>query len=97
MLSFCKNKWNTPSDIHLILKNNIDKEIKKSVWKSGTILDVEGFGQSLAEGSLLSINKEVIEKLKLNSNYRLMYIISYNTTEKIIFLDYSKHKFIKVV
>ncbi|MGL5568542.1 MAG: trypsin-like peptidase domain-containing protein [Cetobacterium sp.] len=97
IFSFCKNKWNTPSDIRLILKNNIDKEIKKTVWKSGTILDVEGFGQSLAEGSLLSVNKEVIEKLKLNSNYRLMYIISYNMTEKIIFLDYSKHKFIKVV
>lgn len=85
----CDNSWNTPADIHpqLLKDYNINycEEIKRKNWKRGTILDVEGFGIPIGEGTLLTIDKNFIEKL--DKEYKLMFKISYNSGEKILFLD----------
>lgn len=96
--AFCNNSWYTPSDIHPNFKNEYSLEhedIQRKTWKSGTILDVDGFGMPIGEGSLLVINKELIEKFGMD--YRLVYRIDYNLGEQILFLDTSRKSIIRVV
>lgn len=94
----CNNSWYTPSDIHPKAKDKYaikTDDFERKVWKSGTILDVDGFGMPISEGSLLTIDKSWIGKIE--KNYRLMYLIKYNDDEKIKMVDYHKKKIIGVV
>lgn len=95
--TLCKNNWNTPSIIH----PNFEKEynikntdIDRLNWKSGTILDTEGFGLPIQEGKLLSIDKKYLNKIK--KQYKLMYRVTYNLDEKLIFLDFKSKKILEV-
>lgn len=95
--SACRNNWNTPSEIHsnFIKEYNIDiKDIERLNWRSGTILDVEGFGMPLQEGRILTIDKKYMSQIK--KEYKLMYRLSYNLDKKLFFIDL-KNKKIEVI
>lgn len=91
----CKNNWNTPSTIHpnFMKETSINiQDTERLNWRSGTILNVDGFGIPIQEGRLLSIDKKYLSQIK--NGYKLMYIVRYNIDEKLFFIDL-KNKIIK--
>ena len=98
VFTICNNRWCTPSDVHPnFMKDypfNYAEDIERKTWRLGTILDVEGFGMPVEEGTLLAISKELIENIK--TDYRLMYKINYNLGEQILFIDVLKKTIIRV-
>lgn len=90
----CRTSWyTTPSQIHPKAKekyNITDKIVQQKSWRDGRILDVDGFGMQLHEGSLLTINKSILSKF--NDNYRLMHLIKYNHDKEYRIIDFNRQK-----